>query len=236
MVRSATSAIAILAAITLSAGAACAADAALAGAAAARDGAPADPDTGNEAAENAAGQIVVTGKRTTRSVVTLEGSEIQRILPGVSPLNNEQNISLFIHGFNAQQLGYTLDGVPLGDQTYGNYNGLSPQRAVISENVGSVTLASGAGDLGTASTSNLGGTIDTFTSAPKPEPGIALQQTIGSHEAYRTYVRVDSGPFGAGNSLYLSGVRQRHARGTSAASREAIRRTASSSTTMRAAR
>ena len=128
--------------------------------------------------------IVVTGT-ATRSVAQISGVDMQKILPGVSPLkalqtlpgvtfltadpwgNNEQNISLFVHGFNAQQLGYTLDGLPLGDQNYGNYNGLSPQRAIISENVSRVTLASGAGDLGTASTSNLGGTIDSFSSDPR---------------------------------------------------------------------
>jgi hypothetical protein len=81
---------------------------------------------------------IVTG-RVTRSVTQVTNVEIQKVLPGISPLkaiqtlpgvtfmtadpwgNNEQNISLFIHGFNAQQLGYTLDGIPLGDQTYGNY-------------------------------------------------------------------------------------------------------------------
>ena len=169
--------------------------------------------------------IVVTG-RTTRSVTQIAGPEIQKILPGISPLkalqtlpgvtyltadpwgNNEQNISLFIHGFNQQQLGYTLDGVPLGDQQYGNYNGLSPQRAIISENVGRVTLASGAGDLGTASTSNLGGTIDVFSSDPTPERRVSVAQTFGSYDAFRTFVRVDSGTFGNGNSLYVSGVRQ----------------------------
>jgi iron complex outermembrane recepter protein len=170
-------------------------------------------------------QIVVTSRRT-RSVVAMEGPEIQKILPGVSPLkaiqtlpgvtyltadpwgNNEQNISLFIHGFNAQQLGYTLDGVPLGDQTYGNFNGLSPSRALISENTGRVTLASGAGDLGTASTSNLGGTIDTFSSDPKKEFGATLNQTFGSYSTFRTFARIDSGEFGNGNSFYVSGVRQ----------------------------
>jgi len=172
------------------------------------------------------GSIVVTG-RTTKSVTQVTGVEIQKILPGVSPLkaiqtlpgvtfltadpwgNNEQNISLFVHGFNAQQLGYTLDGVPLGDQTYGNYNGLSPQRAIISENVGRVTLASGAGDLGTASTSNLGGTIDTFSSDPKADMGATIAQTVGSHKTFRTYGRFDTGTFGNGNSLYISGVRQK---------------------------
>jgi outer membrane receptor protein involved in Fe transport len=205
-------------AMMLTAGAARAEPAAPAATTAADAPAPAAADTDE-------GAIVVTAQRT-RSVVTLEGPEIQKIVPGASPLkaiqtlpgvtfltadpwgNNEQNISLFIHGFNQQQLGYTLDGVPLGDQNYGNFNGLSPQRAIISENVGRVTLASGAGDLGTASTSNLGGTIDTFSSDPKAERGAIVSQTFGSYSTFRTYGRVDSGTFGNGNSLYLSGVRQ----------------------------
>ena len=179
----------------------------------------------DDSADDSADTIVVTG-RTTRSVTQIAAVEIQKVLPGISPLkaiqtlpgvtfltadpwgNNEQNISLFIHGFNQQQLGYTLDGVPLGDQQYGNYNGLSPQRAIISENVGRVTLASGAGDLGTASTSNLGGTIDTFSSDPSDKFGISVAQTIGSYSASRTYGRIDSGVFGNGNSFYVSGVRQ----------------------------
>ncbi|AYJ86272.1 TonB-dependent receptor [Sphingomonas paeninsulae] len=187
--------------------------------------APAASDAEADADSQASDDIIVTG-RTTRSVTQVSSLEIQKILPGVSPLkalqtlpgvtfltadpwgNNEQNISLFVHGFNQQQLGYTLDGVPLGDQQYGNYNGLSPQRAIISENVGRVTLASGAGDLGTASTSNLGGTIDTFSSDPKTEMGATIDQTVGSYSSFRTFVRVDSGTFGNGNSLYLSGVRQ----------------------------
>jgi iron complex outermembrane receptor protein len=173
----------------------------------------------------AAGDIVVTGT-TTRSVSQVSGVEIQKVLPGISPLkalqtlpgvtfltadpwgNNEQNISLFIHGFNQQQLGYTLDGVPLGDQQYGNYNGLSPQRAVISENVGSITLATGAGDLGTPSTSNLGGTIDVFSSDPKRDLGVNLQQVFGSYSTLRTYGRLDTGDLGDGTRLYVSGVRQ----------------------------
>ncbi|NYD90695.1 TonB-dependent receptor [Sphingomonas melonis] len=170
------------------------------------------------------GEIVVRGT-ATRSVTQISGSEIQKILPGLSPLkalqtlpgvtfltadpwgNNEQNISLFIHGFNAQQLGYTLDGVPLGDQQYGNYNGLSPQRAIISEDVGRVVLASGAGDLGTASTSNLGGAIDTFSSDPRDAFGITLQQVVGSYDTSRTYGRIDSGDIGYNTRFYVSGVR-----------------------------
>src|SRR5471030_264684 len=146
-------------------------------------------DNGPDAATVAAaadGPIttVEVASHKTRSSVAINKSDMQKILPGINPLkaletlpgvsfqtadpwgNNEQNLSLFVHGFSGQQLGYTMDGVPLGDQQYGNYNGLSPQRAVISENVSSVILSSGAGDLATASTSNLGGAIETFSSDP----------------------------------------------------------------------
>ncbi len=175
---------------------------------------------------SSAEDVVVVATHSSRSAVSLGGAEIQKILPGTNPLkaletlpgvvyetadpwgNNEQNITLYIHGFNAQQLGYTLDGVPLGDQNYGNFNGLSPQRAVISEDVGRVTLASGAGDLATASTSNLGGTIDTFSSDPKKRFGGEVAQTFGSYDTYRTFARVDTGLFGDGNKAYVAFARQ----------------------------
>jgi iron complex outermembrane receptor protein len=160
----------------------------------------------------------------TRSTVSMGSAEIQKIIPGVNPLkaletlpgvsfqtadpwgNNEQNLSLFVHGFNGQQLGYTMDGVPLGDQQYGNYNGLAPQRAVTSENVRSVVLSTGAGDLGTASTSNLGGAIETYSSDPLAQRNVNVQQTVGSHKTSRTFVRYDTGDFGNGNSAYISGL------------------------------
>ncbi|MRW89436.1 TonB-dependent receptor plug domain-containing protein [Duganella sp. FT80W] len=183
-------------------------------------------DTAPEVEAAAAAPIatVEVATRKTRSSVELGKSEMQKILPGINPLkalqtlpgvsfqtadpwgNNEQNLSLFIHGFSGQQLGYTMDGVPLGDQQYGNYNGLSPQRAITSENVGSVILSSGAGDLATASTSNLGGTIETFSSNPLPNRNVAVQQTVGSYKTSRSYVRYDTGNFGNGNSAYISAV------------------------------
>lgn len=187
-----------------------------------------DADTGSDSETDTASNIVVTAK-TTRSATAISAEEIQKILPGVSPLkaiqtlpgvlyitadpwgNNEQNAQIFIHGFNFQQLGYTMDGIPLGDQSYGNYNGLSPQRAVISENVGRVVVTTGAGDLGTASTSNLGGTIETFSADPAKTMGGTLNQTVGSYGTSRTFLRLDSGAFGPNeeNSAYVAGVRQR---------------------------
>jgi len=185
----------------------------------------AEPEAADSAADDFSA-IIVTAKQT-RSATAIPQSEIQKILPGVSPLKaiqtlpgvlyitadpwgyNEQNAQIFIHGFAANQLGYTMDGVPLGDQSYGNYNGLSPQRAVISENVARIVVSTGAGDLATASNSNLGGTVETYSSNPLEKFGIQAAQTLGSYSTSRTFVRVDSGDFGGGNSGYISAARQR---------------------------
>ncbi len=188
------------------------------------------PDTTLAETPASGDQVVVTANRTTRSSVELGATEIQKVLPGANPVkaiqtlpgvqfetadpwgNNEQNISLFVHGFNQNQLGFTMDGVPLGDQSYGNYNGLTPQRAVISENVARVRLTAGAADLGTASASNLGGGIETYSSDPAATLGVRFAQTLGSYDASRTYLRIDSGEvegLGGTNSGYLSVVRQK---------------------------
>jgi hypothetical protein len=167
-------------------------------------------------------EVIVTVAKTSRSSVLIKGTETQKLLPGISPLkaieslpgvvfetadpwgNNEQNEALFVHGFSTQQLGYTMDGAPLGDQQYGNYNGLSVSRAVTSENVDRVNLSSGAGVLGVASTSNLGGAIETFSSDPSKRFGVDLRETVGSYDTTRTFARLDTGEILGGGEAYMS--------------------------------
>ena len=173
------------------------------------------------------GETIVVNAKATRSATAITASEIQKILPGIAPFkaiatlpgvlyitadpwgNNEQNSQLFIHGFSVSQLGYTMDGVPLGDQNYGNFNGLSPQRAIMSENVSRTVVATGAGELGIASTSNLGGAVEVFSRDPEAKLGLEAIQTTGSYGTSRTFLRLDTGDFAGGNKLYLSGDRQR---------------------------
>ena len=86
------------------------------------------------------------------------GTSAQKILdrlPGVSVQSNdafganEESQSITLRGFNTTRLGYTLDGLPLGDNAYGNYNGLNISRALIAENMSTVELSEGIGALGT---------------------------------------------------------------------------------------
>lgn len=153
---------------------------------------------------------------TTKDVAVLPpGTSIQKVLnrmPGVNVQSNdafganEESETISLRGFNGQRLGYTLDGVPLGDNAYGNYNGLNISRALIAENFGGAELAEGIGSLGTASTSNLGGAIQYYSDDPATTFGGRIAETIGTDQNRRTYVRVDTGDY-HGFSMYVSGIR-----------------------------
>jgi iron complex outermembrane receptor protein len=134
-------------------------------------------------------------------------------LPGVSFQsadafgNYEWSARIVLRSFNQNQLGFTLDGVPLGDMSYGNHNGLHISRAIISENVGRVDVAQGSGALGTASSSNLGGTVQFVGRRPADQFGVDVAGTYGSEQTLRGFVRLDTGAFGpADTALSLSYV------------------------------
>ena len=188
------------------------------------DGAAA-PDPAVPAAQMQVVEVLGTGQ--SRQVQNISRNDLAKLLPGASPLKAleklpgvsfqsadpfgayEWSTRISIRGFSQGQLGFTLDGIPLGDMSYGNSNGLHISRAIASENVGSVSVSQGAGALGTASTSNLGGTVQFFTLDPSDAAGVTLAQTIGSDSTSRSFARYDSGLLGAGAKFFLSGTRQR---------------------------
>jgi iron complex outermembrane recepter protein len=165
--------------------------------------------------------ITVVSSGTTRQVQRITREDIGIAAPGTSALKvldklpgvqfqsadawgaYEWSTAISLHGFDQSRLGFTLDGVPLGNMSYGVTDGLQVTRAIISENVGSVELAQGAGALGTASSSNLGGTVRYFSDDPESTPGIRFSQTFGSDSTRRTYLRGDTGDIG-GFSMYTS--------------------------------
>ncbi|OFJ50115.1 TonB-dependent receptor [Janthinobacterium lividum] len=171
--------------------------------------------------------VEVMGQGQSRQVQNISRADLAKAIPGSSPLKAleklpgvsfqsadpfgayEWSTRISIRGFNQNQLGFTLDGIPLGDMSYGNNNGLHISRAISSENVGRVAVSQGVGALGTASTSNLGGTVQFLTLDPAQEMGTTFAQTIGSDRTSRTFVRVDSGELATGTKFYISGTRQR---------------------------
>jgi iron complex outermembrane receptor protein len=162
-----------------------------------------------------------------RQVQNITRKDLEQATPGTSPLKTleklpgvsfqsadpfgayEWSTHIAIRGFSQNQLGYTLDDIPLGDMSYRNHNGLHISRAISAENIGNVTVSQGTGALGTASTSNLGGTISFTTRGPSDIAGATLAQTLGQDSTSRTFARFDTGLLDTGTKAYVSLTRQR---------------------------
>ncbi len=175
------------------------------------------------AADSVDEEIVVFGKGETRQVQEVGSKELLLLAPGTSPLKaieklpsvNFQSADPFgtyewssrvsIRGFNQNQLGYSLDGIPLGDSSYGNNNGLHIGRAIISENIGVTRVSQGAGSIGTQATNNLGGTLEFFSADVKDGFGVDANLTYGSENTMRAFSRVNFGEAG-GVRGFVSGV------------------------------
>ena len=172
-------------------------------------------------------ETLVFGRGETRQVHVLGTEELAEYPAGISPLKAveklpgvnfqsadpygayEWSTRIVVRGFGQNQLGFTLDDVPLGDMSYGNHNGLHISRAIISENIGAAALSQGAGSLAAASTSNLGGTLEFTSLDPATEFAAHVDGSVGSDAAQRAFVRIDSGEFGgAGTRLFVSYVDQ----------------------------
>ena len=169
-------------------------------------------------------EVIVLGRGETRQSQSITAQQIEYLPPGTSPLKAierlpgvnfqstdpygayEWSTRITVRGFNQNRLGFTLDGVPLGDMTYGNHNGLHISRAIPTELVGRTVLSQGTGAIDTASLSNLGGAVEFFSASPEQEVGATVAQTFGSDSARRTFARFDSGELGTGTRAFVSVV------------------------------
>ena len=170
----------------------------------------------------------MTAPGEDRDVQTVGHDLLEQAPPGSSPISvlshlpsvevtkadpygaYEWALRINVRGFNQNQLGFTLDDVPLGDMSYGNLNGLHISRAIIDENLDHVVVSQGTGSLAVASNSNLGATVQFYSSDVSDKRHFDVRQTFGSFAGYRTFGRFDSGSLGRlGTKFYVAGVYQR---------------------------
>ena len=170
--------------------------------------------------------VVVTAPGEFRDEQELQAPALIEEAPGTSPIKSiaqlpsvnfqaadpygsyEWAVRISVRGFNQNQLGFTLDDVPLGDMSYGNWNGLHISRAITDENIGRIVLSQGTGALETASTSNLGGTIQFYSADPSDKRLFTVNQSFGSFSASRTFARFESGLLPGHTKFYLTGAYQ----------------------------
>ncbi|GGG91650.1 TonB-dependent receptor [Silvibacterium dinghuense] len=171
--------------------------------------------------------VTVTAPGETRDTQSVDSKVLLQQAPGTSPIAvlgrlpsvevttadpygaYEWALRISVRGFNQNQLGFTLDDVPLGDMSYGNLNGLHISRAIIDEDMGRVTLSQGTGALEVASTSNLGGAVQFYSADPLDKFHFDARQSFGSFDGVRSYGRLDSGLLPGGGKFYFAGVWQR---------------------------
>ncbi|OUJ15716.1 TonB-dependent receptor [Acetobacter sp. DsW_063] len=166
--------------------------------------------------------IVVLGAGASKETQTISHAAIQQYVPGTSPFkalsklpgvmftssdplgSYEWSQQIIIRGFDQSRLGFTMDGIPLGNLAYGNDNGLSIGRALQTENNGPATLTQGAGSIGVAASNDLGGALQFTSIDPTKKFGVDVSGTVGSAATWRTFARVNSGELPGGGRFYVS--------------------------------
>jgi len=171
-------------------------------------------------------QVVITGKKLgmglmvtedapkARSTITAEELEKQRptgnayealeMLPAVNSYNYDATGlfggGLTLRGFNSDQIGATINGVPVNDS--GSFS-VYPQEYVDQENTCSQFVTQGSTDVDSPQVGATGGNFGINTCNPENTQRIRLMQTIGQLNMSKTFLRVDSGLLPDGRSKFF---------------------------------
>jgi len=121
------------------------------------------------------------------------------LLPGVNTYSYDAS-GLFggglrVRGFSSEQLGVTIDGVPINDP--GNF-AVYPQEMTDPENLQDIYLMQGSSDTDAPHVGAVGGSLGLVTTQPTDQTRARVQQTFGSNNARKTFVRGDTGYLGDG--------------------------------------
>lgn len=167
--------------------------------------------------------VVAIGTDRTRNAITISREALLAAPAGISGLKMLETLpgfnvqtsdalglyefgnSVSVRAFNYQQIGFVLDGVPMGRSD--QFGGSPIYRYVDNENLGSVTASQGTGEVSQPSYASLGPIASYSTIVPSATPGATLAATAGSYNLERTFLKVQSGKWN-GVSAYLSRSQQ----------------------------
>ena len=170
-------------------------------------------------------ELVVTGEPLARAnnvvgeqrIESLAGGQnivdAVRFVPGVQirgadafngdPWSYGINIRGFEVNLRSSKIGQTLDGLPLFNASY--YLGGAPAaKYLLTENAQRVQVNQGTADVGSPSTSALGGTLAYFSRDPAQEFGGKISATLASYTSRRFYANLDTGVIFGNTRAYVS--------------------------------
>ncbi|NDI84891.1 TonB-dependent receptor [Undibacterium crateris] len=161
-------------------------------------------------------QVTITGKKVgmglmvqenapkARSTITAEELAKQRptgnayealeLMPAVNSYNYDATGlfggGLTLRGFNSDQIGATINGVPVNDS--GNF-AVYPQEFVDQENTCTQFVTQGSTDVDSPQIGATGGNFGITTCDPSKEKRFRFMQTVGGLHLTKTYLRYDTG-------------------------------------------
>ena len=153
-----------------------------------------------------AGQLLKEDATKARSTVTRAATEKDRatgnsfqamsLMPGVNTYSHDATGlfggSISVRGFTADQMGVTINGVPVNDS--GSYS-VFPQEYSDQENLCIQTLAPGAPDVESPHIGSSGGSLGIISCDPEDKKRVRFAYTLGGLSLKRAFVRADSGRF-----------------------------------------
>ncbi|MFZ6722103.1 TonB-dependent receptor [Undibacterium sp. Ji49W] len=133
------------------------------------------------------------------------------LLPAVNSYNYD-GTGLFgggltLRGFNSDQIGFTVNGVPVNDS--GSFS-VFPQEFVDQENTCTNFVTQGSTDVDSPHVGATGGNIGITTCEPEKERRIRAMQTFGSLKMYKSFLRYDTGLIGDSKTRFF--ISASHAR------------------------
>lgn len=174
-------------------------------------------------------EVVITGKKLgmglmvfeeapkARSTVTAAELEKQRptgnayealeLLPAVNSFNHDATGlfggGLTLRGFNSDQIGATINGVPVNDS--GSFS-VYPQEYVDQENTCSQFVTQGSTDVDSPQVGATGGNFGINTCNPENKQRVRIMQTVGQLDMFKSFVRYDSGKLADNRSKFFISV------------------------------
>lgn len=113
--------------------------------------------------------------------------------------------SVSVRTFNYQQIGFILDGAPLGRSD--QFGGSPIYRYVDNENLSRVTASSGTGEVAQPGYASLGPVVEYSSLAPAAKTAVSAVLTLGSNDLERTFIKAQTGKLG-GFSAFVSRSKQ----------------------------
>ena len=160
------------------------------------------------------GLMVQEDSGKARSTLTKEAMEkapgasnaidMLKYTPGMNVNSNDASglsgIDYTMRGMNSDQIGLSMDGIPINDS--GNY-AVYPNLLGDAENLEQIFVTQGSSEADGPHIGSSGGNIGLVTKRPSKEFGGFVKQTLGSHNLSKTFARLETGEYN-GFSNWLS--------------------------------